>query len=80
MMDEELTVEERRIIGWLKRQIAEAEQLQELMARRKEWGEAHHHKVKALAWGLAIDAVRRREQAQLVLDGARATYMREAGR
>jgi hypothetical protein len=61
--DDELTAEERRIIGWLKRQVAEAEQFQELMARRKEWGEAHHHKVKALAWGLAIDAIRRRERA-----------------
>jgi hypothetical protein len=61
--DEELTAEERRIIGWLKRQVAEAEQLQELMARREEWGEAHHHKIKALAWGLAIDAIRRRERA-----------------
>lgn len=62
-MDEELTAEERRIVGWLERRIAEAGKLQELAARRKDWGEAHHHEVMALAWGLTIDAVRRRGQA-----------------
>ena len=65
-VDEQLTEAERQIIEWLEAQIAEAEMAAEHFGQRKEWGDAHRQNWKAVAWRLAIDAIRRGDHRRTV--------------